>query len=379
MTTVAVAGSVAQRFGRAGHAWVFLHYVLGLRRLGHDVVFLDRLDEDMTTDELGVTRPTVDLVAWLLDTFAAVGAADSLALRVDGGRTWVGLGEREVRARLRDAVLIDVMGFLGDDPVADHVAGRVFVDLDPGFTQIWHDLGLHEVAPDYDRYISVGTALGDPACPVPTLGLPWTTSLPPVVLEQWPVATAAETPVTSVAAWRGLTAPIRWRGQDLGVRAHSLRPYREVPAHAGGRFELCLDIHPADAGDAERLRTGGWHLLAPLDHVSTPHDYRRFVASSAAELSVGKHLHTRLRTGWFSDRSAVYLASGRPVAALDTGVVGLPAGDGFVTFDDPAGAVAAIGALRADPDRHAAAARRLAEQHLDSDLVLPRWIEGVPR
>lgn len=375
--TIVVGGSLARRFGRGGHAWVFLQYLLGFQRLGYDVVFIDRLDGETVVDETGVERAVLEHARWCYESLAQCGLADSFALRLDGGRTTMGLSERELRERARDALVIDVMGHLGDDPVVDRAGRRVFLDLDPGFTQLWDELGLSSLDREYDAYVTVGTAMGQPGCQVPTLGLNWITTLPPVVLDQWPIGEGDPARITTVGAWRGLNEPIEWAGRKYGLRAHAFRPFATLPGAGTWQSELALDIHPADHADLALLRSGGWEILDPLVVTGTVDDYRHFVTRSGAELCVAKELYLALRTGWFSDRSACYLAAGRPVIASDTGVNGLPIGEGLLTFDDLAAAIGAVHDVQSDVARHRKAAREIAEAHLDSDVVLTRLLRAV--
>ena len=146
----------------------------------------------------------------------------------------------------------------------------------------------------------------------------------------------------------------------------------------GTTFELALDIHPGDAADLGSLRGAGWSVADPRAVVSTPAAFGAYVRGSGAEFSVAQGAYVASRSGWFSDRSAVYLASGRPVLVQDTGAGRrLPVGEGLLTFADLAGAEEGARRLAADPIGHGEAARELARAHLDSDLVLGRLLERL--
>lgn len=367
---VVIGASIAQRIGKGGHAWALLQWVLGLQRLGHDVVLLDRLDASMCTDDRGVTRDLVDHVRWLTDVVDQVGLGERFSLVVEGQH--VGLPQDEVAARLRDGVLLDINGFAGDD-LLGHAARHVYLDIDPGFGQLWHELGLYEPFAGYDDVVTVGTNVGGPGSTVPTLGLDWLTTLPPVVLERWPYLPPTGRAFTSVASWRGPFAPVEVDGRVLGLRVHEMRRLVDLPSRSGQRFELALDIDPADAVDRDRLVAGGWELSEPADVAGDLDTYRRWIARSGAELCVAKQLYVATSGGWFSDRSACYLATGRPVVAQSTGFeVALPTGKGLLAFSSPDEAEAAVAEVAADWEGHARAARSIAEEHLDSDLVLGR-------
>ena len=339
---VLVGGAVAQRPGAGGHAWVFLQWLLGLRALGCRVALVDRLlpgDEQAQRSWLHEVLAPHDLPVLLV-------GRDPLP---------------------RADLLLDVMGYAGEQVQADR---RVLVDVDPGFGQLWAELGLHDAYDGYDAFVTVGTQVGRPSCAVPTRGLPWLPVLPPVHLPAWPVSVGG--PVwTSVATWRGPFAPVVHGGRTYGLRAHAFRRLLGTAAEAGVDVELALDIDPADARDRDALLDAGYRLTAPAVVAGTPDAYRRYLQGSAGELCVAKDLYVATRGGWFSDRSACYLASGRPVVAQDTGwTAALPSGEGLLAFDDTASAAAALRAVTADPLRHARAARELAEAHLAADVVL---------
>jgi hypothetical protein len=165
-----------------------------------------------------------------------------------------------------------------------------------------------------------------------------------------------------------------------GQKVHSWRPLIDLPRQASERFEPALEIDPGDASDVVALNEHGWQLLDPQVVAATPDDYRRFVQGSKAEIGVAKSGYAVSQSGWFSDRSACYLASGRPVIAQDTGLGRrLPTSSGLFVFTGMADVLAAIDELQSDYPYHRAAARKIAEEYLDSDLVLRSLINRVMR
>ena len=380
--TIVVAGSVAQRPGQGGHTWVFLQYLLGLRRLGWDVLFLDRLDPEMCRDAGGrVCGAEVSVgFAYLRRVMGSFGLGGSYAVACDGGTRYLGASRREVVGRVRSAAfLFNVMGFFDDADVLAAAPRRVFFDIDPGFGQMWHDLGLHDPFKGHDDFVTVGLNIGRPGCDVPTCGLNWVTTPQPVVLEHWPVREAVGAPeerrFTSVATWRGDWGPVEYRGQTYGLRVHEFRKYVALPRLTGRRFELALDIHPKEVDDIGLLSANGWSRVDPASVCGDPGAYQRYIAGSAAEFMVAKNMYVRSNGGWFSDRSICYLATGRPVLAQDTGLRDhLPAGEGLLTFSDPDEAAAGVEAISRDYARHARAARAVADEYFDSDKVLGRLL-----
>ena len=377
--TIVVAGSLAQRPGQGGHAWVFLQYLLGFKRLGFDVLFLDRLEADMCRDAAGAPcapdRSTG--YAYLREAMTRYGLGESFAVACGGGAEYLGLNRREVIGRVkRSAFLMNVMGFFNDAEVLAAAARRVFLDIDPGFGQMWRELGLHDPFRGHDDFVTIGLNVGRPGCDVPTCGLNWVTTPQPVVLEHWPVAAPdAAAPVSSVCTWRGDWGGVEYRGRVYGLRVHEFRKFVALPRATGRRFELALDIHPDETRDLALLRDNGWTLVDPKSVVHDPPSYQQYIARASAEFMVAKNLYVDTRGGWFSDRSICYLASGRPVVAQDTGFRDhFPTGAGLLTFTTLDEAAAAVAEVFRDYGRHARAARGVAEECFDSDKVLTQLL-----
>lgn len=381
--TIVVAGSVAQKPGQGGHTWVFLQYLLGLRRLGWDVLLVDRLEPEMCVDGDGRACPAdgsvnVRYLRRVMERFG-LGDAWALLVREPGGEVFHGLPRRQVLARVREAeLLINVMGFLDDEEILAAARRRVFLDIDPGFGQMWRALGQADVFAGHDDFVTVGHNVGHDGCAIPACGLDWITTSQPVLLEEWPAAPAAAGPWTSVGAWRGPYDAIDYEGQRYGLRAHAFRDLAGLPGLVETELEMALEIDPADGADAALLEDGGWTLVDPREVARDPWAYRGYISRSAGELLVAKDIYVRSRSGWFSDRSICYLASGRPVVALDTGLEGnLPLGEGLLAFRTVEEARDALHAVAADPLRHSRAARRIAEECFDSDVVLGSLLERL--
>jgi hypothetical protein len=380
--TIIIAGSVAQRPWQGGLTWVFLQYVLGFRRLGFDVVFVDRLEPEMCIDAAGspTSFRSSQNLRYFGDVMERFGLAGRWSLLFDGGRDVAGLARREVVELARRSVLmLNVMGYLEDDDVLAAAPLRVFLDIDPGFGQMWTDLGLARPFDGHDRHVTVGGRVGDDGCGIPTCGLDWIRILPPVELSEWPVsAGGGGKRFTSVVSWRGLFGPIEYEGRTYGLRVHELRRFAELPRRTSASFELALDIDDADIADRRRLQEEGWTLVDPRAAAGDPWRYRTYVQNSSAELMIAKNLYVDTRSGWFSDRSSCYLASGRPVLAQDTGIRDLlPCGEGLVTFSTLDEAAAGAEEIVGGYERHSRAARELAEQHLATGRVLPQLLDAL--
>jgi hypothetical protein len=361
-------GSLALYPQGGGHWSVLLQYVLGLRNLGHDVIWLELLPSsgDPATDRRLIRR--------FFRRFHAYGAGARCALLcfdeapvLESARAY-GLGTREIREVARSADLMWNFACGVRQPLLSLFKHPVLVDLDPGHLQVsaltW-DLDI----PAHRTFLTVGTKMHDADCAVPTLNVKWRPFLPFVYLPWWRVTPdpGPSAPFTSVTHWKW--EELWWQERVLSVsKRDAYLRYVALPRRVSRAFELAANIHPDDrTGDRDVLRHHGWTLVHPYRVAASPPAYRRYIQRSRAEFSCPKPIHRDLRTGWFSDRSAAYLASGRPVLSEDTGFGDtLPTGRGllaFRTLDEAAAAVEEIDIHYAD---HMQAARDLAETYLDS-------------
>jgi hypothetical protein len=380
--TILVAGAVARRPRRGGHAWVFLQYLIGLKRLGWDVLFLDRIEPAACVDASGRTcaPERSENVRYLHGVMGRFGLAHAWSLSVDS--QVFGVTRQRVLERARDAAfLLNVMGYYDDDEVLGRVGRRVFLDIDPGFGQMWHELGLADVFRGHDDFVTIGENIGTAACSIPTTARTWITTPQPVVREHWetpPLPAANDRPFTSVVSWRGPNGPIAFGERTYGLRVHEFRRFAELPHESRDHFEVALDIDSADRPDRDMLESNGWLLHDPLEVAGDPDRYRDFVHGSAAEFMVAKNLYVDTHSGWISDRSLCYLASGRPVLMQDTGIgERYPTGTGLVTFRTRAEAAAGVQSIRGDYARHARAARDIAAEFFDARLVLGRLVSRL--
>jgi hypothetical protein len=376
---IVVAGSLAQKPGFGGHAWVFLQYLLGFRRLGWEVLFLDVLGPPAWVDEAGAACPPERSrgLCYLVEVMERFGLKESFALFDDRGQSLAGQSRGKVLEQVRrSACLLNVMGYLRDDAILGQAPRCVFLDIDPGFGQMWKELGLADVFAGHDAYVTIGENIGQPDCAIPLCGLHWIATPQPVVLEHWPVrAGIGERWWTSIVSWRGAYGPIEYQGRTYGLRVHEFRRFLGLPRRTGRRFELALDIHPDETKDLASLQENRWSLVDPREVAGDPWAYQGYIQKSDVEFLVAKNMYVQARSGWLSDRSLCYLASGKPVLAQDTGFGRLyPTGEGLLKYGDVDGAVAGVEQVCSDYPRHAKAARALAEAYFDSDKVLSRLL-----
>jgi hypothetical protein len=277
------------------------------------------------------------------------------------------------------ALLVNVSGHLRIPALFNLFRKRAYIDLDPGFTQFWHVSGMDGPhLSGHDHHFTVGLNVGETGCSVPTDGIRWHPLPPPVVLDAWPEASGDPEALTTVASWRGSFGRIEHGGRTFGLKVHEFRKFIELPERISQRVEVALDIHPSDSQDLEALKRHGWRVLDPCKVVPDPDAYRRFVQLSGAEFSVAQGIYVETGSGWFSDRTVRYLASGKPVLVQDTGFSRvLPTDEGLLAFQSFEDAVARADELASDYGTHCRAARRIAEEHFDSDRVLPQFLEVV--
>jgi hypothetical protein len=380
MTTVIVSGAVANKHRHGGSAWVRLSWAEAFRRVGFDVLFVETLEPRHAVDERGApcaARDSANAAAFRTAMDAA-GLADSASLLGTDGAAVAGLSREEVLDRAEGAaLLVNLSGHLRDAELMARARRRVFVDLDPGYTQVWlaggHDVG----AEGHDAHFTVGANIGSGRCTLPRAGVRWRAIRQPVVLARWPACGQGFSRFTTVGSWRGAYGPLEWAGRTYGVKAHEFRRLANVPHAAGLPFEAVLDIHTADQPDAQRLTAGGWRLRAP-GTVATPERFAGYVRGSGAEFSPAQGVYVHTHSGWCSDRTVRYLASGRPALVQDTGQADtLPVGEGLLTFSSPAEAARRARDVVADHARHRAAARRLAEAYFAPEPALTPLLEAV--
>jgi len=376
MTVVIVAGALANKPGNGGEAWVRLSWLLALRALGVETWFVEQIEPATCRDAAGAPAPPAASanVAWFERVTRRFGLAERAALIAGDGSVLHGPGSDALHdAAARADLLLNLSGNLAHEPLLRLPRRRAYLDLDPGYTQLWDRAGaLGPALSRHEELLTVGLSIGADACRLPSDGRRWRPVPPPVPLDEWPAVAPAPAPrFTTVASWRGGYGRVEQGGRLLGQKAHEFRRFARVPNGGRARFEAALDIHPADGADAARLVDGGWQLVDPRAVAGDPDAFRRYVQASLAEFSPAQGIYVETRCGWFGDRTTRYLASGRPAVVQATGLpAGLPCGEGLLTFRTPAEARAATAAVLADPDRHARAARRIAEEHFDGERVV---------
>jgi hypothetical protein len=381
VATIIVGGALANRPGNGGGAWVRLNWVLGLRQLGHTVHFVEEIDSHACPDAVGGPARFRECrnTAFFRTVREQFGLTDAATLIYGQGEhtdglSIIALGELANAADL----LVNLGGHVHNPAVLGRPRRNVYVDLDPGYTQFWHAAGIAGARlAGHDVYYTVGANVGRPECVIPTAGITWRTVRPPVVLSEW---ATDEVPrpwrFTTVASWRGPFGPIQYEGTTYGQKVHEFRKVIDLPRRTSQPFEVALDIGPGDGADLENLRRSGWAVVNPDVVAGDPLAFREYVRGSAAEFSPAQGVYVATRGGWFSDRTACYLAAGKPCVVQDTGA-DLPTGLGLLTYRTPDEAATAVRMVAEDYATNARAARALAADYLDSNRVLRCFLDEL--
>jgi len=379
---IVVAGYVV-RGPLGGMAWHHLQYVLGLVQLGHDVLFVEDSDDyescwDPERERLG-TDASFGL-RFATDAFGRLGLGDRWAYHDAHRGRWAGPRAAGAERTSREAdLLLDVSGINPIRPWLEAIPARALIDTDPVFTQVRHlaDESARAQALGHTAFFTFAENFGLEDCTVPDDGLPWQPTRQPVVLDAWPVtAGPRDGPFTTVMQWESYRA-VEHAGTRYAVKAASFEPYADLPHATTEVLELALGSAGAPRED---LRRRGWRIRHPYDATRDPWVFQQYVQHSKGEWSVAKHGYAVTRSGWFSERSAGYLASGRPVVVQDTGFGNrLETGCGLLAFSTPDEARAALEDVDARYEEHCRAARELCAARFDAHDVLTSLIERAVR
>jgi hypothetical protein len=383
MSLIVVCGALANKPGNGGAAWTRLSWPLGLKRLGYDVYFVEQIAAGACTDASGAAcdlDQSVNL-AYFRHATERFGLGNTSALVSEEDGRSVGLSPEEL-VDIADAadLLVNISGHLTLDGLKRRFRKRVFIDQDPGYTQFWHVAGLaEERLRDHHFYFTVGENIGTPDCGIPTGDIEWRTIRQPVVLDEWPVsACGSDARFTTVASWRGPYGRVTHDGVQYGLKAHEFRKFVALPVLTGQPFEVALAVHPADRQDVELLRRNAWTVVDPKSVACDPFEFRRYVQQSGAEFSIAQGIYVETQSGWFSDRTVRYLASGKPALVQDTGFGRTyPTGCGLVPFRTLEEAVRGADLITRDYEVHARSARAIAEEFFDSDKVVAGLLQNV--
>jgi hypothetical protein len=361
-----------------GYVWQAAHYLLGLRALGHDVWFY----EDTGIYDLAFNPTTGDVSSSYTHGIAR---AAEFFTRLGLGDRWVFVDSKHGESHGPAADRVDIL--LGEADLLLNLAGvnrvplerrrgrpSVYVDIDPAYTQLRSEAGdalLRAILDEHTHLFTFGENIGTTRSQVPTGGRAWYPTRQPVVLSWWADAGPPGPAYTTVGTWDARGRDITYRGETFQWRKRT-EWFRclDLPARTGAAFEIAADVDKVP-GDREALHEHGWRVRDPMAVSADPWRYRDYLHGSRGEFTVAKDVNVRLRSGWFSDRAACYLASGRPVIVQDTGFGDvLPLGPGLHAFRTVADAAEAVRAVERDWPRAGAHAADVARECFAADRVL---------
>lgn len=363
-----------------GMTWHHLQYVMGLRDLGYDVHFVEDSGDaswccyDPTRNITGID-PSYGL-RFATNTFEKVGLGDCWAYYDAHTSHWLGPCANRILDIFRSAdLLLNLSGANPIRPWLMKIPLRVLIETDPVFTQIRHltDHVARDLALQHTSFLTFGENIDSNQCTMPSDGLPWQATRQPIVLDAWPVTPGpAQGKFTTVMQWDSYPAR-EYNGLRYGMKSDSFGPYINLPGKTNSIFELAVGSPTAPR---TLLRSKGWLVRNPLEPTLDPWTYQRYIEQSKAEFAIAKHGYVVSRSGWFSERSAAYLASGRPVVTQETGFSDwLKTDSGVIPFNTSEEALAAIDEVNAHYEFHCRAARDIAEAYFDARQVLYHVLE----
>lgn len=371
---IIVCGLIAQ-YPLGGVAWDYLQYVVGLERLGLDVYYIEDTGQwPFNPQEQGVSTGCDFNVEYLGSLMARYGLSERWSYRFPYQEQWFGMPDalREDVVGSAD-LLLNVSGCLKSPDRYRSVRTLAYIDSDPIFTQLKvlkRQTNMIRNLQQHDVLFSFGEALADGRAHLSDTGFIWHPTRQPIVLDEW-APLPERYGLTTVMNWTSYK-DIQHAGRTFGQKDSEFPAFLALPkAMPQVTFELALNDGKTRRSPKSGLRREGWRVLDPNEVCPDLDSYRDFIASSHAEWSVAKGGYVEGRSGWFSCRSACYLAAGRPVVVQSTGFESyLPTGEGLLSFVDFDGARRAIEVLESDYQAHAQAARQLAQTHFSSDRVL---------
>ena len=377
---VIVAGYLV-RYPLGGHILSQLHFLAGLQRLGYEVVFVEHYGWSHSCYDPRTNAMTDDPAYGLEQTQRVL---DALGLRrwsfVDASGVWHGQPREQILRWCREADALVSLASVTWLEEFRETRNRIFIDTDPGFTQF----GMSPTPTpscdgfaspyDFHWHFTFGERIGKPDCPIPSHGLTWRPTRQPIALELLPMRFTPDAKwFTTVMSWSA-RKPMVYQGVEYGQKNIEFLRFIDLPKRLGPIFEVAL------AGpNAPRMEiaSAGWRIADPLQVTATPRSYCEYIAGSRGEFSVAVNLEVKSKSGWFSDRTAAYLASGKPVIVQDTGFSEyLPCGEGLFAFQTTDDVVAAMENIEGDYERNCLAARRIAEEYFDSDKVLRAMLQA---
>jgi len=381
--TIIVGGYIVA-YPLGGMTWHHLNYLLGLHELGHEVWFLEDSGSYSYPYNPTTWQSSADSAygrAYLERTFARYGLPLRYCYYSEFQDKHYGLSAAELAELMRRADLLLCVS--GVTPIRDNLPrpGRMAViDTDPVFTQLRmrHDADFLNYYKQFDATATFGRLIGTAECAVPTHGFNWIATNQPIALGHWPVEHTDNRAFTTIGKWEHTSDRHVEFGGKRYLSSKSVEWMKMLDLPSRVPWEMTMGMLSVPQETARQFTAHGWKLVNPEQATLSCESFAQFIRDSAGEFSVAKEIYAALPSGWFSDRSSAYLASGKPVVAQASGFDRwLPTGQGLFSFATAGESADALNAIAADYPRHAAAARRLAEDHFDSRKVLAELLQQI--
>lgn len=373
----------------AGVVWQTIHYLIGLQRLGYDPYYVEAHGSTSKTLMQSTEDDYVVRAApFIADTLGRFDLGDRWAYHVPlAGNRYFGMTESELLALYREAaVIINLHG--GTVTLPEHSAtGRlVFLETDPVLVQVQlHDNNAETIAylEPHSAFFTFGENYGRPGCRLPVSDrFHFRPTRQPVVMDFWKNSAQPGDAFTTIGNWRQDGRDLTFEGETYYWSKHlEFGKHLSVPRRTNQQFELALSMSSIDVYALRQLKNRGWHVTDALPISKDLDSYRQYISQSRGEFTVAKDQNVRLKSGWFSDRSATYLAAGRPVITQNTAFDEiLPTGEGLFAFLTNKEIVQAVIRINGDYARHSRAAKAIAHEYFSHDVVLGRLMSdlGLP-
>ncbi len=364
-----------------GLVWHHLQYALGFKKMGHEILFLEDSEDYPSCYDPQINEMTINPaygLKFIKEIFDRFDMTDQWAYYHEHGKQWFGLSQKTVMDFCKRADLI--INLSGINPVRDYTAQipkRVLIDTDPVFTQVRHltEIESQIKANQHTHFFSFGENIGQSFCSVPNDGFPWQTTRQPVVLDCWKMSEGNPTAAwTTVMQWDSYKTR-EYDGRSFGMKSNSFAPYIDLPEFTGESFELAIG---STSAPTDLLKKKGWKVLSSLTVTKTAETYQQFIRQSKGEWSVAKEGYVISNSGWFSERSAGYLASSLPVIVQDTGFSKfIETGNGLLSFSSLNEVVEAIEKINSNYTKHCKWAREIAEKYFDHNAVLNSLLDKI--
>lgn len=388
-----IVGGYIGLYPTGGATWDYIQYPLGLQMLGHDVYYIEDTRQYPVFQDGKNWNDASGCIQYLKAMMEAFNLKDKWAYRDIASGKCYGMTQEKVNELCRSAdvfINISCSTFLREEYL--NIPTRVLIDSDPMFTQVQYELEsggdmptegptTRHMLANHNFLFSFGENIGAEDCKIPTLGFKWRTTRQPVCLNLWENKQKQTVDsFTSIMNWSGRKKMI-YKNEGWGQKDVEFEKYRSVPAKLPDtNFKMVINNPLIDESnfDSDDLKSLGWNILTPALTIGNTDDYRSFIINSAAEFSVAKETYVKSNSGWFSGRSACYLAAGKPVVTQETGWSKFIAcNEGLFSFNSVETAIAAIEEVNENMEHHSKKAVNLAREYFDSNIVLTNLLNQL--